>query len=94
MGEDGGGDIHSAQFGLSEMVLVICLLRALRVGLELVSIRMTSWRLEGGKVKRTGMDEDILEFFSSLVVFMLSSSLAYSLVPSVLLTAGVYVCMV
>jgi hypothetical protein len=47
---------HSAQFGDDAMVDVICLFSALSVGLEEVSRRMISWRLEGGRVKRIGMD--------------------------------------
>jgi hypothetical protein len=38
------------------MTAVICLLMDLRFGFESVSRRMISWRLEGGRVKRIGMD--------------------------------------
>ena len=52
--------MNSAQFGLPAMVAVICLFRLFREGLEDVSIRMTSCRLEGGRVKRIGIVVDIL----------------------------------
>jgi hypothetical protein len=55
--------MNSAQLGESAMVLVICAFSALRVGFEDVSIRITSCRLEGGMVNRTGIvdEEDIVE---------------------------------
>ena len=47
---------HSSQFGLLAIVAVICLFSALRVGLLDVSSKITSCRLEGGRVKTSGMD--------------------------------------
>jgi hypothetical protein len=38
------------------MTAVICLLMDLRFGFESVSRRMITWRVEGGRVKRIGMD--------------------------------------
>lgn len=57
----GGGYVHSAQFGEPDITLVICLFRALSVGLEVVSRRRTSCLFEGGRVKRRGMcvEEDM-----------------------------------
>jgi hypothetical protein len=50
------GCVHSEQFGELAITAVTCLLMDLRVGFEEVSRRMISWRLEGGRVKRIGMD--------------------------------------
>jgi hypothetical protein len=47
-------DVHSAQFGDEAMVEVICLFRALREGFDEGSSRISSWRFEGGRVKRRG----------------------------------------
>jgi hypothetical protein len=62
--------MNSSQFGDPLIVLVICALSDLSEGLEDVSIRITSWRFEGGRVKRTGMlvDSDILEVEVEVVV--------------------------
>ena len=49
-------DIHSAQLGDDAIVDVICLFRALRLGFDEGSSRISSWRFEGGSVKRRGRD--------------------------------------
>ena len=63
-------DVHSAQLGESFMVDVICLFSALRVGLLDVSRRMTSWRLEGGRVNMRGMGEDDMVGASSVRMWL------------------------
>jgi hypothetical protein len=47
-------NVHSAQFGDEAMVEVICLFSALREGFDEGSSRISSWRFEGGRVKRRG----------------------------------------
>jgi hypothetical protein len=61
MGRKGEGDgeekdAHSAQFGDSAIVAVICLFSAFNVGFADVSRRMTSWRLLGARVNIIGRD--------------------------------------
>jgi hypothetical protein len=51
-----GKVLHSAQFGDDAIVAEICLFSVLSVGFEDVETRMSSWRFEGGSVKRIGID--------------------------------------
>lgn len=62
-----GYKIHSEQFGELAMTPEICLFMDFRVGDEDVSRRMISWRLEGGRVKRIGMDIFSISFFYGLL---------------------------
>jgi hypothetical protein len=48
--------LHSAQFTELLIVSETCLFNALSEGFDAVETRMSSWRFEGGSVKRTGMD--------------------------------------
>jgi hypothetical protein len=52
--------MNSAQLGLSAIVEVICLLRDFREGLEEVSSKMISCRLEVPRRKRMGMEVDMV----------------------------------
>lgn len=63
-----GFDVHSAQLGLEDIVVVICALSDFNVILEDVSSRRNSWRFEGGSVKRRGRD-----IVAAVVVFLVSS---------------------